>query len=195
MEAEQALAEIARMSGMSCFVLRPPLVYGPHVRGNFLALWRAVERGAPLPLGRIGNRRNLLYVGNLVHAIIALLDSPLDDGGTWLVADRESVSTPELVNRIAAALKVPSPLSHLPVPLLRARRRLYGSARDGVAAGRLARDRCIGAREANRTAAVFARGGHGGNRGMVAEPAGLTETYEGTIAINRSVKMERGTHR
>jgi nucleoside-diphosphate-sugar epimerase len=119
-EAEQALAEIARMSGMSCFVLRPPLVYGPHVRGNFLALWRAVERGAPLPLGRIGNRRNLLYVGNLVHAIIALLDSPPDDGGMWLVADRESVSTPELVNRIAAALKVPSPLSHLPVPLLRA---------------------------------------------------------------------------
>ena len=62
----------------------------------------------------------MLYVGNLVHAIIALLDLPQDDGGTWLVADRESVSTPELVNRIAAALKVPSPLSQLPVPLLRA---------------------------------------------------------------------------
>jgi nucleoside-diphosphate-sugar epimerase len=119
-EAEQALAEIARSSGMSCFVLRPPLVYGPQVRGNFLALWRAIERGAPLPLGRIGNRRHLLYVGNLVHAIIALLDAPQDDGGTWLIADRESVSTPELVNHIAAALKVPSPLSQLPVPLLRA---------------------------------------------------------------------------
>ena len=119
-EAEQVVADIARASGMSCFVLRPPLVYGPHVRGNFLALWRAVERGVPLPLGRIDNRRNLLYVGNLVHAIIALLDAPLDEGGTWLVADRESVSTPELVNRIAAALKIPSPLSQVPVPLLRA---------------------------------------------------------------------------
>ena len=64
---------------MSCFVLRPPLVYGPRVRGNFLALWRAVERGVPLPLGRIANRRNLLYVGNLVHAIIALLDAPQDE--------------------------------------------------------------------------------------------------------------------
>ena len=119
-EAEQALSEIARSSGMSCFVLRPPLVYGPHVRGNFLALWRAIERGAPLPLGRIDNRRHLLYVGNLVHAIIALLDAPQDEGGTWLIADREPVSTPELVNRIAAALKIPSPLSQLPVPLLRA---------------------------------------------------------------------------
>ena len=119
-EAEQALAEVARASGMSCYVLRPPLVYGPHVRGNFLALWRAIERGAPLPLGRISNRRNLLYVGNLVHAIIALIDAPRDDGGTWLIADRESVSTPELVTRIAGALKIPSPLTHLPVPLLRA---------------------------------------------------------------------------
>lgn len=119
-EAEQALAEIARASGMSSFVLRPPLVYGPWVRGNFLALWRAVERGVPLPLGRIDNRRNLLYVGNLVHAIIALLDAPQDDSGTWLIADRDAVSTPELVNRIAAALKIPSPISRLPVPLLRA---------------------------------------------------------------------------
>ncbi|HEY3177787.1 MAG TPA: NAD-dependent epimerase/dehydratase family protein [Casimicrobiaceae bacterium] len=119
-EAEQALWDVAKPTGMSCFVLRPPLVYGPHVRGNFLALWRAVERGVPLPLGRIDNRRNLLYVGNLIHAIVALLDSPMDDGGTWLIADRDSVSTPELVNRIAAALRIPSPLAQLPVTLLRA---------------------------------------------------------------------------
>jgi nucleoside-diphosphate-sugar epimerase len=119
-EAEQALLDVARPTGMSCFILRPPLVYGPQVRGNFLALWRAVERGVPLPLGRIDNRRNLLYVGNLIHAIVALLDSPQDEGGTWLIADRESVSTPELVNRIAAALRIPSPLAKLPVTLLRA---------------------------------------------------------------------------
>jgi len=119
-EAEQALWEIAQPAGMSCFILRPPLVYGPQVRGNFLALWRAVERGVPLPLGRIDNRRNLLYVGNLIHAIVALLDSPQDDGGTWLIADREAVSTPELVNRIAAAMRIPSPLAKMPVTLLRA---------------------------------------------------------------------------
>jgi nucleoside-diphosphate-sugar epimerase len=119
-EAEQALLDVARSTGMSCFILRPPLVYGPQVRGNFLALWRAVERGVPLPLGRIDNRRNLLYVGNLIHAIVALLDSPQDEGGTWLIADRESVSTPELVDRIAAALRIPSPLAKLPVTLLRA---------------------------------------------------------------------------
>ena len=119
-EAEQALLEVARPAGMSCFILRPPLIYGPQVRGNFLALWRAVERGVPLPLGRIDNRRNLLYVGNLIYAMIALLDSPQDEGGMWLIADRESVSTPELVNRIAAALRIPSPLAKLPVTLLRA---------------------------------------------------------------------------
>ena len=119
-EAEQALATIAKRSGMSCFILRPPLVYGPYVRGNFLALWRAVDRGVPLPFGRIDNRRNLLYVGNLVHAIVALLDAPEDSGGMWLIADREAVSTPELVDRIAGALKRPAPLAPIPVTLLRA---------------------------------------------------------------------------
>ena len=119
-EAEQARWDVAKSTGMSSFVLRPPLIYGPHVRGNFLALWRAVERGVPLPLGRIDNRRNLLYVGNLIHAIVALLDSPLDESGTWLIADRDAVSTPELVNRIAAALRIPSPLAQVPVTLLRA---------------------------------------------------------------------------
>ena len=119
-DAEQRLEAIARESRLTLSILRPPLVYGPHVRGNFLALWRAVAHGVPLPFARIANRRHLLYVGNLVHAIVALLDAPVYAGGTWVVADREAVSTPELVQRIAEALGVPARLIPLPLGLLSA---------------------------------------------------------------------------
>jgi nucleoside-diphosphate-sugar epimerase len=117
-DAEQMLTDIARASGMSLAILRPPLMYGPRVRGNFLTLWRAIARGVPLPLGRIDNRRHLLYVGNLVHAIVALIDGAASEG-TWLIADRESVSTPELARRIAAALRQRARLVPLPVGLLK----------------------------------------------------------------------------
>jgi nucleoside-diphosphate-sugar epimerase len=119
-EAEQKLATIAGEARFALSVLRPPLVYGPQLRGNFLTLWRAVAHGLPLPFARIANRRSLLFVGNLVHAIVALVDAPVYDGGTWLVADREAVSTPELVQRIAAALGVTARLVPLPVRVLEA---------------------------------------------------------------------------
>src|SRR6185503_3317905 len=45
-EAESALRAIP---GLALIVLRPPLVYGPGVKANFLALARAVARGWPLP--------------------------------------------------------------------------------------------------------------------------------------------------
>ena len=119
-QAEQALEAIAGASDMALTILRPPLMYGPHVRGNFLALWRAVARGVPLPFGRIDNRRSLLYVGNLVHAIVALLDAPTHIGGTWVVADREAVAMRELVRRIATAVGKPARLVPVPVGLLAA---------------------------------------------------------------------------
>jgi nucleoside-diphosphate-sugar epimerase len=117
-QAERALEKIAGASDMALTILRPPLMYGPCVRGNFLALWRAVARGVPLPFGRIDNRRSLLYVGNLVHAIVGLLDAPTHAAGTWVIADREAVSTRELVRRIAGALGKPARLVPVPVGLL-----------------------------------------------------------------------------
>jgi nucleoside-diphosphate-sugar epimerase len=117
-EAERTLKEFAGASGMALTILRPPLMYGPRVRSNFLALWRAVARGVPLPFGRIDNRRSFLYVGNLAHAIVALLDAPTETGRTWVVADRELVSTRELVRRIAAAVGKPARLVPVPVGLL-----------------------------------------------------------------------------
>jgi len=116
--AEAALAAACADTPMAPIVLRLPLVYGPRVKGNFLALVDAVARRARLPFAGIANRRDLLYVGNLAHAIVRLLDDPEPPSGPWLVADGEAMSTPELVRHVAAALSIEPHLVKVPVPLL-----------------------------------------------------------------------------
>ena len=139
--AERAIA--AEADAMTIVILRPPLVYGPGVRGNFLAMMRAIERGWPLPLASLRNRRSLIYAGNLADAIRAALDGP---PGTYLPSDRDDVSTPALIRRTATALERPARLFPVPPALLRglaaaagktaAAERLTGSlAVDGVLPG------------------------------------------------------------
>ncbi len=117
-EAEQALRDVAQKTGLEIVVLRPPLVYGPGVKGNFLRLMRAVARGWPLPLGSIRNRRSLVFVGNLADSIIKALDAPQAASRTYLVSDGEDVSTPDLVRGLARALGVKPRLLSLPLAAL-----------------------------------------------------------------------------
>lgn len=113
-EAEQSLWQISAETGMEVAILRPPLVYGPGVSGNFLRLLRMVDQKIPLPLGAIHNRRSLIYLGNLVDVIRLCLLHPDAAGKTFMVSDGEDVSTPDLIRRIGSALGHGSFL--LPVP-------------------------------------------------------------------------------
>jgi len=115
LQAERALLGLA---GLEPVILRPPLVYGPRVKANFLALLRAIDRGWPLPLASIENRRSLVYVGNLVDAILACLGGPAQ-GRTYAVSDGAPVSTPELCRAIGRALGRPARLFAFPGALLR----------------------------------------------------------------------------
>jgi nucleoside-diphosphate-sugar epimerase len=118
MEAEQVLIEISGASRMELVVLRPPLVYGPGVKGNFLRLTRLLARGVPLPLGSIRNRRSLIYAGNLVDAVITALRSPQAAGRTYLLSDGEPLSTPELLRQMGRALGRDARLLPCPPALL-----------------------------------------------------------------------------
>lgn len=113
--AEQALAQL---EGLEPVILRPPLVYGPRVKANFLALMRAVDRGWPLPLASIRNRRSLLYVGNLVDAIRRCLEGAVARK-SYELSDGAPVSTPELCRALARALDRPARLFPFPAALLR----------------------------------------------------------------------------
>ncbi len=117
-EAEQGLLRIAADTGLEVVILRPPLVYGPGVKANFLRLLRTVARGWPLPLGAIRNRRSLLYLGNFVDAIRVCVEHPAAAGQTFLLDDGQPVSTPELVRAVAHALDRPARLLAVPVKVL-----------------------------------------------------------------------------
>lgn len=126
LEAEQGLGALARAGAMGATILRPPLVYGPGVKGNFGALLRAVRAGLPLPLGAVNNRRSLIYAGNLAGAVLAALARPAPGGRTYLVSDGEDLSTPELIRAIAAAMGRSARLVSVPPALLRLAGRLTG---------------------------------------------------------------------
>jgi nucleoside-diphosphate-sugar epimerase len=125
-EAEDVLRTIGGETGMEIVILRPPLVYGPGVKGNFLRLLKAVAKGVPLPLASIDNRRSLVYVGNLVDAIIACIQTPAAAGRTFLVCDGEDLSTPELIRRLATAMGRRPRLLPCPPALLTLAARLFG---------------------------------------------------------------------
>ncbi len=115
LRAEQALA--ASAGGMEQVILRPPLVYGAGVKGNFRSLLTWVDREWPLPLGSVRNRRSLICAGNLADAVRAALDGP---PGIWLPSDQEDVSLPDLLRRLAVACGRQCRLFPVPPPLLRA---------------------------------------------------------------------------
>jgi len=119
MEAEEGLRALARETGMDVAIIRPPLVYGPGVKANFLAMMRWLKRGVPLPLGAVtGNRRSLVALDNLVDLIVTCIDHPAAANQTFLVSDGESLSTTALLRRMGEALGRPARLISVPLPLL-----------------------------------------------------------------------------
>ena len=131
-EAEQGLQRIAAETGLEVVILRPPLVYGPGVKANFLRLMQMVKRGWPLPLGAIYNRRSLLYLGNFVDAIRLCVEHPDAASQTFLLDDGEPVSTPELIRALARAMGRPARLPAVPVGVLELGGALLGK-REAVA--------------------------------------------------------------
>lgn len=117
-EAEQALRAIERQFGLQVVILRPPLVYGPGVKGNFLRLLTLISRGWPLPLASVHNQRSMVYLGNLVDAIVTCLNAPAAAGHTYLVSDNADVSTPQLVRALALRVGVKPRLFPFPPSLL-----------------------------------------------------------------------------
>jgi nucleoside-diphosphate-sugar epimerase len=124
--AEEALLRLSRSVPLEVVVLRAPLVYGPGVTANFLKLLKLVERRIPLPLRCIHNRRSLVYVENLVDLLATCAVHPAVAGRTLLASDGRDVSTPELITKISAAMKMRTMLLPFPVGLLRLAGRVTG---------------------------------------------------------------------
>ena len=125
-EAEQVLLEVAARNRLEVVIIRPPLVYGPGVKGNFYTILKWLSCGIPLPLGAIYNRRSLVGIDNLVDLIITCINHPAAANQTFLVSDGEDISTTDLLRRLARSFQKPAYLLRVPSAVLELTARLVG---------------------------------------------------------------------
>lgn len=118
LEAEQGLRQLAAESGMEIVIIRPPLVYGPGVKGNFASMLRLLENGLPLPLGAVHNKRSLVGIDNLVDLIIRCIDHPAAANQVLLAGDGVDLSTTELLLGVGEAMGKSARLIPVPASVL-----------------------------------------------------------------------------
>ena len=102
--AEQCLQQIAQESAMEFVILRPPLVYGPGVKANFLRMMHLVKKGLPLPFKSLQNKRSFIYIDNLISAICAVLEDKKAANQLFLVADDKALTLPQMLHHIAQGM-------------------------------------------------------------------------------------------
>lgn len=125
-EAEQALLKVSAKTGLEVVIIRPPLVYGPSVKGNFLSILQWLARGIPLPLGAVHNQRSLVGINNLVDLIVTCIDHPAATHYPLLVSDGRDMSTTELLRKLGIALSKPARLLPLSASIVEVSARLIG---------------------------------------------------------------------
>jgi len=118
-KAEQGLRALAERTGMEVVIIRPVLVYGPGVKANFLNMMRWLDKGIPLPLGAVNNRRSLVALDNLVDLIARCTWHPAAANQIFLVSDGDDLSTTSLLLHVAKALGKPARLIPVPVWVLK----------------------------------------------------------------------------
>lgn len=117
-QAENSLLELSTTSDMDVVIIRPPLVYGPGVKANFLQLINLVRKGLFLPFGSVNNARSMVYLDNLVDFIYCCIQNPDAGNQVFLVSDDCDVSTPDLIRHLSRAMNSPDRLLSIPVFLL-----------------------------------------------------------------------------
>lgn len=125
-QAEKGLLRLMQETGMEVVIVRPPLVYGPGVKANFLSMMAWLRRGVPLPLGAIHNQRTLVSADNLVDLLETCIDHPAAANQIFLVGDGEDLSTTDLLTRTGLALGRRARLFPVPARLLLAAALLIG---------------------------------------------------------------------
>ena len=130
LEAENLLVKYSAGSNLKYTIIRPPLIYGKNVPGNFNKLISLVQKGYFLPLKSVKNKRSLIGVNNLCDFIETSIRLPEADNEIFLVSDNCDISTPEMIEKIEFSLKkksrlIPFPVIILKIILLLAGRRNY----------------------------------------------------------------------
>lgn len=102
-EAEQALLQLAKDTSLEVVIIRPVLVYGPNVKGNFNSLLKLSSSKIPLPFGSIKNARSMVYIDNLVHFISHCIQREAAKNEILLISDNDAWSLPQLIKTMRQA--------------------------------------------------------------------------------------------
>jgi len=106
-ECEQELRRISQKSGLEVVIIRPPLVYGPNVKGNFYNMIKLIDFGIPVPVFSPDHRRSLVSIDNLCDLIMTCAAHPNAAQKTFMVSDGMDLSTRELFHSMSTALGKP----------------------------------------------------------------------------------------
>jgi nucleoside-diphosphate-sugar epimerase len=129
-EAEQRVMTLTAGTATQPVIIRPPLVYGPGVKGNFLRLLKLVDSRVPLPFAGLTAQRSFIGIDNLCGLLAACVDHPAAAGRTLLAGDGEDVTLPALLESIGRGLRRPARLFHAPWGLVESLARLAGRGAD-----------------------------------------------------------------
>lgn len=110
-EAEEALLNFSKTSKMDVVIIRPPLIYGPGVKGNFLTLIKIFSKRIPIPFLKINNRRQFVGISNLISLIHMCMENEKASNQIFLAGDKEALSTTQWVQKIGDLLKNPPVLT------------------------------------------------------------------------------------
>ncbi len=113
-------------------IIRPPLVFGPGVKGNLIRLLKLVDSAWPLPFGNAQANRSMVNVDNLIALIVHLLNKPTS--GVFHAGEATTPTVKELVramrlklNRTPRLVAVPQVFNKLGQVLVPAQmNRLFG---------------------------------------------------------------------
>lgn len=111
LEAERGLLALSGPD-FTVAIIRPPLVYGPGVKGNILKLMQWISKGYPLPFKGVSNARSMVYVDNLVALMHVILEEKVS--GIFIAGDKVPLCTSEVVRHLGEGLGVRPRLVALP---------------------------------------------------------------------------------
>lgn len=119
LKAEKCLIDLSRLTGLEVVIIRPPLIYGPGVKGNLATLTRALRLCMPLPFSKLSqNRRSLVSIENLCDLIRECIINPAAQGEIFLVKDQEDFSTLGIVRLLSKEIGIKPVLFPMPGPIL-----------------------------------------------------------------------------
>ncbi len=128
--AKLAAEEEIRRAGVPFTILRPVIVYGPGAKANIALIMRIAALPVPLPFGAFKNKRSLLSIDNLVHAVMVCLEGPETLNQTFIVCDPEPITLAEMLTTLREAAGRPSRL--VPIPPLAVRAMIMAAGRQSL---------------------------------------------------------------